>query len=155
MSRHDYPLTEQTLAIWNGNCPLIAQEMHVNKSYIYGVLEGMNPDPFAYFEAAYAATVDAGLDTTEWDARLAEIRSRRRPPVSELNGHLTDKLKEEAETNCLLVKAMEDGHIDEREKKPILKAVEVERKTLDFIESHVAGDVREFANKAVAKRKAA
>ena len=32
MSRHDYPLTQETIAVLNGNCPAVADEMSVKAS---------------------------------------------------------------------------------------------------------------------------
>jgi hypothetical protein len=61
MARHDYPLTDETRDVINGNFKDIAEEMGVAGSYIYGILYGDNPDPFSYFVVFYAACVRAGV----------------------------------------------------------------------------------------------
>lgn len=153
--RHDYPLTDETRRVLTGNCPKVADGMHVSPSYIYGILEGTNPDPFAYFIAAFEGACARGVDVTEWKARQAEIEARYRPdkPLPDV---LCDKMQGDTKTNTLLVDALKNGRIDEHERRPILRAVAVERDTLDYIEAVVtetAQDVRDFAAGAVKRRK--
>jgi hypothetical protein len=128
--------------------------MHVKPQYVYGMLEGTSPDAFSYFIALYEAALRGGVDTTPWDARLAEARARYRTENC-LRKTLDKKMHEEADTNGLLVEALADGVIDDHERKPILRAVSVERETLDGIEASVVGSgilPTEIREKARARR---
>ena len=119
MSRHDYVLTDQAREAVNGNFKQIAEEMGVAPQYIYGIIYGDNPDPYSYFRVFYAAVVRAGADYTVFDNDLAEIRARYRTltqaaPVD--NGFIIRKVQTDADTTAEIIKAFEDGKIDDTPK---------------------------------------
>jgi hypothetical protein len=153
MSRHDYPLRDETVKTLTGHCPAIADEWGVDPKYVYGIAEGTNPDPFSYFLTAYKATVDAGVTTEHWDAKLAEIKARRRGSADELTHVLGKKLTEEGGTNATILEVIADGRIDEHEVPRVLRATAIERDTLDLIDDAVirgtVTDIRDHAKRAV------
>jgi hypothetical protein len=155
MSRHDYPLTPQTIDVLLHNCPKVAEAMHVEPQYVYGIVSGTNPDPFAYFIAAWDAAVAKGVDVSAWEARMAESKARVRQP-GDLTKSLCEKMNGDGSTDVLVVNAMSDGQIDERECKPILRAIAIERDTLNLLETDVVHatviDLRGHARKAAGGR---
>lgn len=153
--RTTYELSDQTREVLTDAVASIATEWDKNPSYLYQILSNVECDPFAKFRAMYAAAVRAGVDVTAWDANLVEIKARYRveKPLPEV---LCDKMKGDTKTNTLLVDALKDGKVDEHERRPILRAVAVERNTLDYIEAIVTETTKEnleFARAAVRRMK--
>jgi hypothetical protein len=153
MSRHDYPLTEETTKVLLGNCPAVAKEWNVSPTAVYGILEGTAPDPFAYFAVAFDACLAAGIDVSHWKARMAAIEAKYRSPGTELTHVLGKKLTEEGGTNATILEVIADGRIDEHEVPRVLRATAIERDTLDLIDNAViqgtVTDIRDHARKAV------
>lgn len=79
MPRHDYPLTTETIKVFNGKAGCIAQEANVAGSYVYAITEGKVTDPFSVFLHYYAAAVRAGCDVSPWLNRLDAIVAKYRP----------------------------------------------------------------------------
>lgn len=133
--RHAYPLTKETIKVVNGHAAAVAEEMDVSDKYVYGILAGTNPDPFAYFYPFYKAVTRAGLDTTPIDARLAEAKAKAKG-IARVDEKtlITQKIALDAETSAHLVEASADGHWDEREQEKIRLNIERIRKNCDEIE---------------------
>lgn len=135
--RHTYELTKETLKTLTGHVGEIAEEMQVTDKFLYGVLAGVNTDPFAPFEHLYASTARAGVSRCHWRARLDAIDARydKQRPKAGIVECLAEKITTDAETSERMVEAIRDGRVTAAEAEKIRAAVEKERRTLDLIDT--------------------
>lgn len=163
MPRHNFRLTEETIKVFNGGAKDIAEEADVSNKYIHAILAGTETDPFAPFQFYYAAAVRAGKDVSHYDNRLAIIRSKYQTSERLCHRVETAKLGTEAAdvsgavlTNeplyKQLVEATQARDQAERTVKAILGAINAEKDATNGGRTRISG-VREFAKKAVEKRK--
>lgn len=144
------PASEQTINILSRDRKGIAAEMDVVPNHIDQIIAGNANDPFLMFKRMYAASVRRGISVAEWDAEFSSIKANYR---SNAANALANEIRASSELHVAIVEAESDGVIDELERRRILRAAAVERDALDTIEaSYAAGEIRDFARKAVFDR---
>lgn len=132
--RHQYPTSEQTIRTFAGNTEAIAKEADVDPAYLRQILNGQATDPFAPFFHYYKAAIRANVPTDEWDIAQKKARTKQTKECTTIAACLLKKLETDTATSRKLVEALEDGEMDEREARKILRAVRAERKVLDELE---------------------
>jgi len=146
--RMNYPLTQETRTVLTDNVKQIACEMDVDTSYLYQMLSSVECDSFARFKRLYDAVVRAGGDTSPWDAAFRETKARYR--ADHAGSAFARHILASGETNAAVAEALDDGVIDERERRRILRKSAAERDALDALECDcVASDLRAYAREAV------
>jgi len=136
--RIDYGLTDESRTVINGHSAEIADEFGCVSQYIYGVLAGDNPDPFAYFLPFYQACVRAGVEYRIYDDRLAQVRAKYRTlKTGPLDAKvlLIKKIGTDASTTRDILQALDDGNIDEKERRQIRADLEDIRRNCDLIDN--------------------
>lgn len=139
MARKQYPTTDSTRKAISNHVPQIADEMDLDKSYLYHILAGDVSDPWGPFRRLYRGTKAAGGDTSHWRRELDAIDAKhdKRQPTESLAKCLTKILHTNADTASKMAEALEDGIVDTRETSAILIAVSKQRKALDLIETRL------------------
>lgn len=144
MPRESYDhLTDETRETLTDNVKAMACGWDKSTRYVYQILEEERVDFFAPFESMYRGALRAGLPTAEWDRKLAYLREAIKPErrrVRSVTEILAEKVGDEANTMQLLLEAIRDGRIDDRERKGIRQAVAAERKDLDEIDRLLSGE---------------
>ena len=132
--RHFYQLSDETRKVFNGHVPHIAKEMNVLDKYLYAILAGTETDAFAKFVPQYAACIRAGADVTPWDAELSSIKARysKFSSLSETEC-LAAKIERDTDATLAIMKALEDGEIDDHEWRKIDEALERQEQAIGLI----------------------
>ncbi len=141
MARKTYRHSDETYQAIVGHESEIAREMGCCPTYIYGLKNRDNPDPFPKFEELYRSTAFGGGCTKYWFNVLKAIDDR----AENFNGKCADKpdalacllekIHREAETTARMVDALKDGQLDKRECHLILGDIETLRANLNLIET--------------------
>lgn len=137
MSRHDYPLTEETRKVIATNYKTIADEMGVDPRYIYGIVYGENPDAYSFFRVWYASCVRAeDVSHCIYDDDMASIRNRYRKqcPIDSKE-YILNKIHTDAETTKTAIQAFSDGKLDKPERLQLRADLEKIRANCDWLEA--------------------
>lgn len=139
------------MKVINGKADLIADEWDVTPGYIYNIQTGRETDPFAKFQAFFAACVRAGCDVSPWLNRLEVIKAKypAREPLS-VETETTNSLKESTDFFAATIEGKsyterlseldQSMKQDEITKKALIKAIADENEN-----GRRAFSVREFA----------
>jgi hypothetical protein len=135
--RKTYKLTDQTFQALIGHEAAIADEMGCDPSYIYGIKNQSNTDPYPKFRQLYRSTLRAGGGSEYWDNDLAAIRaaSKGTTIIAEPIALLLKKVRTDTRLTEEILKAVEDGILDEKEINTILRGVRAVRKNCDEIDA--------------------
>jgi hypothetical protein len=133
--RHTYELSTETIKVLNGSATKVAEEMHVDPSYLHQILGKTQTDPFAKFVFLFDAAVRVGLDVSPWLNRLEATVARYRPAQTHSPFEcLARKIDTDAATTRRIVTSLEDGEITDAEICRIQTSIRAERKVLDELE---------------------
>lgn len=135
--RKTYGTTDQTVLAIIGKEQAIAAEMDCHPTYIYGMKDRDNPDPYARFRPLYRAAVRAGSAHCHWDNDMAAIRAEADDArkIAEPMALLLKKVRSDGDLTADILEALGDGVLTEPEIHKILKGIKAVRKNADDIES--------------------
>lgn len=126
MPRKTYKLTDETYEVLKGNEQSIAKEMECDPSYIYGIRNQENPDPYPKFRALFRASANAGAPIYIWLNDLQSIGKRKKQTVTAQDFYtaLIRKIEVDAQSTEEILKAVKDGEVDKHECQKIASMVE-------------------------------
>jgi hypothetical protein len=124
MARKHYTHSDETFKAVVDHEAAIAKEFGCDPTYIYGIKNRSQKDPFSPFRELYRATARGGGDTSPWrrdlDAIDASVNARNESP-SDLTDLLCRKLRGDGVSSEDLAAAIRDGELDERECEQIIR----------------------------------
>lgn len=127
MSRHNYPLSEETIKVLSDFVKPTAQEMNVDKKYVHAILAGTEPDRFASFRYQFKAAAYAGAPVEIWLNELVGINFKAQRIIGAKNSDalavLLEKIDSDAASTALFVDALKDGHLSKTECHVLLSAI--------------------------------
>jgi len=124
--RQNYGLSDETFQILIGKESLIADEFGCDESYIFGIKNQKNPDPYPKFRRLFRAAVRAGANAQLWLNDLSGIYAKAQMATTamhELSTNLLEKIKADGESTSRIVDAIADSHLTKTECHAILSAL--------------------------------
>jgi hypothetical protein len=127
MARRTYGHSDQTFQVLIGNEAAIALELDCDPTYIYGIKNRTNPDPYPKFRELFRSAARAGGDVSFWLNDLQAIQTSA-ADSSQGTAELTDLLLKKVQSDGLsteeIIRAISDGHVDAKEANRLIKRMD-------------------------------
>lgn len=138
MARKTYKLSDETYEVLKNHEQGTAKEMECDPSYIYGIRNQINPDPYPKFRELYRAAAADGAPVHIWLNDLKSISNRgQRIKVEDFYTGLIKKIESDAESTERIVEALKDGTIDKPECLKIADSLQKMGANLESLKSLV------------------